>query len=307
MRISLLCNDRIALPALDYLIENRLLTAVGMPDRKNEIQAAVSQRCRNAGIGLRLFPKREFNKHIVSWLTTHSPDIVLVMTFPFKIPPEALLLPRHGFVNFHYAPLPACRGSNPLFWMIRNKVTTGGVTVHRMNEEYDAGPIVLERSLPLGDNINFGIFYTQLAYLGLQLMIDLLKDPVSVLLQQKEQVHEKSNWYGHPKPDDLMIDWHAMEAEEISSLVKACNPWNKGAGTKWNGWTFGITYASVARLHENATAQPGTVLSIDPSNGFVIACKNGKAIIAEVVYCEEGFYPGYCLSAFGLKQHERLS
>jgi methionyl-tRNA formyltransferase len=229
------------------------------------------------------------------------------MTFPFKIPPDALDLPRHGFVNFHYAPLPEWRGSNPLFWMIRNKVTTGGVTVHRMNEDYDAGPIVLERSLPLGNNINFGIYYTQLAYTGLQLTIDLLKDPEIAFSQQKEQDHSKAKWHGHPKAADLMIDWQLMEAEEISSLIQACNPWNRGAGTKWNGWTFGITYASVAQTGDKITAQPGTILSVDSANGFVIACKNGKAIIAEVVYCEEGFYPGYCLSAFGLKQYDRLS
>jgi methionyl-tRNA formyltransferase len=306
MRISLLCNDRIALPALDYLLEKGLLNAVGMPDRNNEIQAVVKQRCESANIHLQLFPKKEFGKHILSWLTTHSADMVLVMTFPFKIPAEALHLPKHGFVNFHYAPLPEWRGSNPLFWMIRNKVTTGGVTVHRMNQDYDAGPIVLERSLPLGDNINFGIYYTQLAYTGLQLTIDLLKDPENIFSQQKEQDHSKANWYGRPQHSDLFIDWQTMEAEDISSLVKACNPWNKGAGTKWKNWTFGITYASVASLNNTVTVQPGTILSIDPANGFTVACKNGKAIIAEVVYCEEGFYPGYCLSAFGLKQHDCL-
>lgn len=305
MRLLLLCNDRIALPALDYLVSHHLICAVGMPDRRTEIQAVVKTYCEKSDTGYNLFHKKNLANQLIEWIEMHSPDMVLVMTFPFKIPAEVLSLPKYGFINFHYAPLPQWRGSNPLFWMIRNKSLAGGVTVHRMTEEYDAGPILLEHSLPLGENINFGIYYTQLAYLGLQLTIDLIKDPVKLLSQQKEQDHSRAKWYGRPGPEDLFINWQTMEAEDIASLVKACNPWNKGAGTKWKQWTFGITYASVAQ-HNNLVAVPGTILSIDPVNGLSIACKGNKRVVAEVVYCEEGFYPGYCLTAFGLKQNDCL-
>lgn len=305
MRLSLLCNDRIALPALDYLLGHQLLTAVGMPDRATEIQTAVKTLCEKNGVAYTLFSRKDFTSQVNAWLDLHAPDMVLVMTFPFKIPAETLRLPKYGFINFHYAPLPEWRGSNPLFWMIRNKASSGGVTVHRMNEDFDAGPILLERSLPPGENINFGIYYTQLAYLGLQLTIELLADTEKIFLSEKVQDHSRAKWYGRPRPEDLFINWHTMEAEEITSLVKACNPWNKGAGTRWKQWTFGITYASVAGHHHTAT--PGTILSIDPVNGFSIACKDNKTVVAEVVYCEEGFYPGYCLSAFGLKQNDCLS
>jgi methionyl-tRNA formyltransferase len=305
MRLSLLCNDRIALPALDYLLSNCSVVAVGIPDRNTEMLPVIKKRCARAGTPFRVFNKKDFGSDVIQWVKEYSPDMVLVMTFPFRVPPAALSLPEYGFINFHYAPLPEWRGANPLFWMLRNKVTNGGVTVHRMTEEFDAGPILLERPLPLGENINFGIYYTQLAYTGLQLTIELLKDPQSAMAGQREQDHANAKWYGHPKPADLFINWETMEAEEITALIKACNPWNKGAGTKWKNWTFGITYASVAQ--HNSTTEPGSILSIDPANGFTIACKNNKAVIAEVVYCEEGFYPGYCLSAFGLKQHDRLS
>jgi methionyl-tRNA formyltransferase len=103
-----------------------------------------------------------------------------------------------------------------------------------------------------------------------------------------------------------MIDWNMMSAEEIVALVKACNPWNKGAGTRWKGWTFGITYATIANNGHFAYADPGTILSIDTTAGMVIACREGKAIRAEIIYCEEGFYPGHYMSAFGLHRNERL-
>jgi methionyl-tRNA formyltransferase len=307
MRVAILCNDRVALPALDYLLNSGLAIAAAMPHRKSEMQIIVKDRCARAGIPFQLFNKKNFNTDILNWLHIHQPDVVLVKTFPYLVPAAALAMAPKGFINFHYAPLPEWRGSNPLFWMLRNRAATGGVTVHEMNANYDAGDILVEKTFPVSQNINFGFFYTQLAYLGLDLTVELLKKLETGTLERKKQDHTKAKWYAHPTSSDLFINWQTMEAEEITSLVKACNPWNKGAGTKWKGWPFGITYASVSNGPIPEKTDPGTILSIDTSTGFTIASKDGKAILAEVVYCEEGFYPGYCLSAFGLQKNDRLT
>jgi methionyl-tRNA formyltransferase len=306
MRVAVLCNDRIALPALDYLLGTGLAVGVGMPARTNEMQLLTKQRCQAANIPFTLFNKKDLVYYLRAWLDDCKPDVVLVKTFPFLIPEEILNVPRYGFINFHYAPLPAWRGSNPLFWMVRNRASQGGVSVHEMTATYDTGAILVERSLSIGTNINFGIFYTQLAYIGLQLTQELLPKLHNGQLQKRAQDPSQANWYSHPKPSDLFIDWQTMDAEEIAALIKACNPWNKGAGTRWNGWTFGITYASVGETVQEEI-KPGTVLSIDPVAGFTISTKDRKTVIAEVVYCEEGFYPGYCLSAFGLQKNHQLS
>lgn len=306
MRIAVLCNDRIALPALDFLLGSGLAVATGMPDRKQEIQEVVKQRCQVANVPFTLFNRKTLAIDLRLWLNACQADVVLVKTFPFLIPEDVLTIPRYGFINFHYAPLPAWRGSNPLFWMVRNRETQGGVSVHEMTATYDTGAILLERSLSIGTNINFGIFYTQLAYLGLQLTNELIPRLQNNQLVKKEQDPSKAKWYSHPKPSDLFIDWQTMDADEINALVKACNPWNKGAVTKWNGWTFGITYASVGETISQEI-KPGTVLSIDPVSGFTISTKDKRTVVAEVVYCEEGFYPGYCLSAFGLQRNHQLT
>jgi methionyl-tRNA formyltransferase len=189
--------------------------------------------------------------------------------------------------------------------MLRNGEKAGGITVHEMSSRYDEGSILLEQPVPMGHNINFGILITQLAHAGLQLTIQLVNNFPAIVQQQKKQDHSKAGWYDHPKASDLFIDWQTMNAAEILSLVKACNPWNKGAATRWKGWTFGITYASVGeQVPENIN--PGTILSLDPGAGFTIASKDHKAVVAEVVYCEEGYYPGYCLSAFGLQKDDIL-
>ncbi len=308
MRIALLCNDRVAIPALDYLLSTGLLVAVGMPDRNSEVQLVVQMRCKNANVPFSIFKKSSLEPSLQQWLEEFKPDVVLVKTFPFLIPASVLAIPKFGFINFHYAPLPAFRGSNPLFWMIRNRVANGGVTVHQVDESFDTGAILLEQAVPIGATVNFGIFYTQLAYAGMQLTGQLINKLIAGDLEKKEQDHSKANWYSRPTASDLFINWQTMDAEEITALVRACNPWNKGAATSYRGWTFAITYASVSNRQVNEeTATAGAILSIDPVAGFCVASKDGKKVVAEVVYCEEGFYPGYCISAFGLQVHQQLS
>lgn len=307
MRIAVLCNDRVAIPAIDQLLSAKLLVAAGMPDHVHETRAVVQNRCDHYKVPFRLFTKKELKEQLMHWLDEYEPDVVLVKTFPFRIPGEVIARPKHGFVNFHYAPLPEWRGSNPLFWMIRNQVTSGGVTVHRMSAEYDAGPVLLEQPVTCHPEANFGLYYSQLAYAASNLTGTLLNGLHENNLQEKEQDHTQAKWYGRPQPSDLFIDWKTMTALEIKALVKACNPWNKGAGTRWNNWPFGITYATVIEQSDTGDAAPGTILSIDRENGLRITTVDNKIIVADIIYCEEGFYPGYCMSNFGLKKLDTLS
>ncbi|MFT3827591.1 MAG: formyltransferase family protein [Chitinophagaceae bacterium] len=305
MRIAILCNSRIALPALSQLLQTGMVAAVGIAVSMQEIKPLVQQRCMMAGVPLQVFTKRTFHNDIVQWVQQYQPDVVLVKTFPYLVPAQALSIPKYGFLNFHYAPLPEWRGANPLFWMIRNKTSMGAVTVHEMTETFDTGPILLQYAVPLSPDASFGLFCTQLAYAGLQVSGALLNGLLQGNLQKKEQDHTKAQWYGRPVATDLIINWQTMDAGDIKALVNACNPWNKGAATCWNGWMFGISNASVCDKQQEI-AEPGTILSVDEKNGLTIACRDGKAISADVVYCEEGFYPGHHLAGFGLQKGNRL-
>jgi methionyl-tRNA formyltransferase len=306
MRIAILCNDRIALPALDQLLAARLVVAVGVPNRLHETRLLVTERCNRDNVPVHVFTKKNLHDELLQWLGQYKPDVVLVKTFPYLIPADILTIPPHGFINFHYAPLPEWRGSNPLFWLIRNRAPMGGVSVQQMNDQFDAGPVLLQQPVPLTPDINYGFFYTQLAYAGVYLTGTLLNGLKTGSLQPVEQDHSRAKWFGRPTASDLFINWNTMDAVEVRALVKACNPWNKGAGTRWNGWVFGISDASIIESGAG-TNEPGKIVTMNATDGLTIACRDGKAIKAEVVYCEEGFYPGYRLSAFGLQAGNQLS
>ena len=79
------------------------------------------------------------------------PDLVLCMGFPWKIPAEALAVPRLGWLNGHPSQLPRHRGPVPIAWAIRNGDEDIGISFHFMDADLDTGPVVARASMPLGD------------------------------------------------------------------------------------------------------------------------------------------------------------
>lgn len=291
-----------ALPAVNQLIQNRLVVAVVMTDRESEVHLTVKAMCNAAQIQLLQLSKANLALELRGMLMQFQPDSVLVKTFPWKIPAELLTIPKWGFFNFHYAPLPEYKGANPLFWMIKNGDKEGGVTVHRMTANFDEGPIVLKSKFPIQQNTTFGMFTGQLGFGGLELTGQLLMGLQNGSLVEEPQDTTKGNWYNRPAQKDLLVDWSKMTAVEVERLVNACNPWNKGAVARLeNGWMIGITHVTpLVDIHQPSQT-PGAILQITDKDGLCIQCAENTALKVNIVYTEEGFFPGYRLADFGLK------
>jgi methionyl-tRNA formyltransferase len=88
---------------------------------------------------------------IAPLLASVQPDLVVCMGFPWKIPRDALAVPRLGWLNGHPSLLPRHRGPIPVAWAIREGDAEIGITFHRMDADLDTGPILAQRGYPLGD------------------------------------------------------------------------------------------------------------------------------------------------------------
>jgi methionyl-tRNA formyltransferase len=88
---------------------------------------------------------------IAPLLASLEPDVVVCMGFPWKIPADALAVPRLGWLNGHPSLLPRHRGPTPVAWAIREGDDEIGITFHRMDAELDTGPIFSQRRYPLGE------------------------------------------------------------------------------------------------------------------------------------------------------------
>jgi methionyl-tRNA formyltransferase len=138
-------------------------------------------------------------------LNAIAPDLIVVACFPWRLPVWLRALPTAGCVNIHPSLLPDGRGPEPVFWTFRRGLTETGVTLHLMDEGFDAGPIVAQRRQAIPDDATLESLERDLARLGVQLLIDTL--PALPI----------------PGPDDLIVPtiWGASRA---ARFIRAVTP-----------------------------------------------------------------------------------
>jgi methionyl-tRNA formyltransferase len=84
-------------------------------------------------------------------LAALEPDLALCAGFPLRIPADALAVPRLGSINAHPSVLPHYRGPNPIGWALRNGDPELGYSVHRMDDDFDTGPLLAQGSTRIDD------------------------------------------------------------------------------------------------------------------------------------------------------------
>jgi methionyl-tRNA formyltransferase len=153
-------------------------------------------------------------------LLAYEPDLLVCWGFPWKIPAEALAVPRLGSINCHPALLPRHRGPVPLAWAFRDGDGQFGVTWHRMDAELDTGAILAQASVPMQDDdhdimsvgprvgaVAIGLLPTVLARVA-------SGDPGD------PQPTDGVRWAGHFGEDYATIDW-GQPARRIHDQVRA--------------------------------------------------------------------------------------
>ena len=88
---------------------------------------------------------------IAPLLASVQPDLVVCMGFPWKVPADALAVPRLGWLNGHPSLLPRHRGPLPVAWAIREGDEEIGITFHRMDADLDTGPILAQKRHTVGE------------------------------------------------------------------------------------------------------------------------------------------------------------
>jgi methionyl-tRNA formyltransferase len=304
IKIALLCNNKMAMPALQRMAGEGVLCAVATADKDGEVVALYRQKAAEYNVPCLTTTFSSYKQQLNSWVTDVKPDAVFVMTYPWWLPESLLSLPEMGFLNFHYGLLPEMRGADPVFESIRQRLPVAGATVHMMDAGLDTGPIVLREQIPLPPEYTYGMLSSQVAWLGEKMCTQIIND-LRLGKELKSVPQDETNAKYWPKigEADITIQWRNMDSASIMALVRACNPVAKGAPAMLNGWKIGICDVSEVNLQGDASAiTPGTILAIDPQNGLIVCCRNGKALKLEVVYTAEGMLPGYKLGFMGIGQ-----
>jgi methionyl-tRNA formyltransferase len=306
MRIGIICNNRMAIPAIQQLIASRSLAGIGIPITNHDMVDECRHILNGSGIAVHIIERETLFENMDQWIHTIEADAIWMMTFPWKIPASLLEKFPEKFFNFHYGILPGMRGADPVFESIRSQKKEAGITVHKVTEGLDKGPIVFQQAILLNEQTTHGLLCAQLAMLGAQVctvLLPLISDPKKLTFQPQSE--DKAKYYPRPGLKDVAINWQQMDSKEISALARACNPWNKGAYTSVKGWNIRLCGLSFIHHEYPENFSPGTIVRAD-EEGVVVACKDKKYLKIDTIYSEEGFFEGKKLMQFGIIAGDQL-
>lgn len=199
-------------------------------------------------------------------------DVAVVAAYGLILPKSILEAPRQGCLNIHASLLPRWRGAAPIQRAILAGDRISGVTIMRMDEGLDTGPMLLKESVTIGPKTDAGRLHDDLAAMGARMIVEALVKMEAGKLEETPQPDEGVTYAAKIDKAESRIDW-TRPADEIERQLRAFAP----APGAW----FELDKERIRALAGTVVAgggKPGTVLD-DP---LTVACGEG-AIRLEVV------------------------
>lgn len=183
-----------------------------------------------------------------------EPDIFVVVSYGHIIPKSLLNVAKYGAVNIHGSLLPKYRGASPIQQALLQGDTTTGITIMKLSEKMDEGPVIFLKRMPIEENDTFETLYKKLAILGGEFIVPAMLDYIDETLQPIPQDHSRATYCEKIEKNDGLIDWENMTAQEIHNRVRAFTPW-PGCFTYWQGKRLKLIEVET----RNGTQKPGTM------------------------------------------------
>ena len=207
IRVAMLCSTRFAFPAVQELAFFKQLAFVAVPRNRPEIVEDVHALLKDSGIPVMEMEKKSFESELAGAIKQYDVDLGLVMTFGYLIPSVIYELPRKGFFNVHPGPLPNYRGADPVFRQICNQENQAGVSIHKLDETYDTGPLVLKQMINIDSSDTYGILVSKLAQLAAGMVRTLLKLAAYDIKIPSKPQQDGGISYPRQKAADVTINW----------------------------------------------------------------------------------------------------
>ncbi len=223
-------------------------------------------------------PASPRDANLAEELRALAPDVLAVVAYSI-LPDRLLRVPRLGSVNVHPSLLPAYRGAAPIVWALFDGCTETGVTTFLLNRRVDAGDILLQERVAIGEVETGGELEARLAVEGARLLVQSLDGMEESRLQPRPQAGDGVSRAPRLTREDGRLDW-GWPALRVRNRVRGANP-VPGAFTEWAGGVLKVHRVESAEPAPGG-APPGQVLRCSSEDGVVVACADGSLRLTEV-------------------------
>ena len=214
-------------------------------------------------------PEDPNSDSFVSTVEEYEPDAIVVVAYARKLGPRLLGVPKKGCFNIHPSLLPLYRGAAPVNWAIIKGEKVTGVSIIKMNERFDAGEILMQESIEIGDDETAGELSVRLSSLGSELVVKALEAIQRGSLEGTAQEEAEVTRAPRIKKSDCEVEW-SKTAVEIKNLVRGLYP-KPGAYSYYRDKL--IKLASANALTEDVDQKPGEI--VRTVDGIDVASGNG--------------------------------
>lgn len=230
MRVVFMGTPEFAVRALDAIIDSphEVIAVYTQPPRpagrgKETRKSAVQIRAEAAGIDI-YAPESMKDVAARAAFAELGADICVVCAYGLILPKEVLEAPKYGCINIHASILPRWRGAAPIQRAILAGDEKSGVTIMKMDEGLDTGPILAAEEVALGPATTCAELHDRLAVLGARLVVYALNGIASGILHAAPQPEEGVTYAKKLTREEGRLDWDEA-AVALERRVRAFDPW----------------------------------------------------------------------------------
>ncbi len=213
----------------------------------------------------------------INFFSQYQPDIMCVACFSLYIPRTILDIPCLGCLNVHPSLLPANRGPDPLFWTFHDGHHETGVTIHRMDEGLDTGPIVAQEKITVPDGITYGRLEAECAAQGGKLLARSLWQLYQGTATLTPQDETMSSYLPMPTDKDYIVRAAEWEARRVYNFIRGIASRNQPVILVVDGRSIQVIDATSYSL--DTTNKNDTGIVQDMSASIEVRCKDGWVFV----------------------------
>lgn len=306
MNIVFFGSSDFAVSSLRTLVKDsyNISCVVTQPDRKRgrgmHIEGtSVKQAALEYGLFIHQ-PQNINSAEQIKFLKSLNPDLFVVISYGQILSQEVLEIPKIFAINTHASILPKYRGAAPINWAIIKGEKTTGITIIKMTEKMDAGPIILQEKAVIEDLDTAITLQEKLSEVAAQLLKKTLKLIENNNYKLTAQDANEVTFAAKLRKEDGLINWK-MHARDIYNLIRGCVGW-PGAFTYYEGKLLKIYKAGVLDLSDYSDKKPGEILEVS-KKGIIVTCLKSNLLIHDLqiegkkIMSAEDFIAGHRVKA----------
>ena len=292
LRIVFFGTPEFAVPTLETLHASRhpVVAVVTQPDRaRGRGQKSTPGPVKRVAeaFGIPIFqPDRLRSDEFLSAFRGLHPDLGVVAAYG-KILTEAVLeIPRHGMLNVHASLLPRYRGAAPIHRAVMAGETVTGITIMRVVQALDAGPMVAKVTRPIGPDETSAEVEADLARIGGPALVEAVDALSEGRLNEQAQNDAEATYAQKIEKADGIVDW-SRSANDIHNQIRGLHPWPH-AYAELNGERTILLRSQIDVQPESADAEPGTIVH---AAGDRLVVQTGRGMLRLLSLQREGRRP----------------